>query len=376
MRILHINRNYIFNKLHSKLIEALDRQQGLKNFVFVPASKEQKVKFNVDCRTKVVKCFNLSDRYVYHLKQYKITRSIQKNFKINEFDLLHAYTLFTDGSCAYQLSKRYGIPYVVAIRNTDLNDFFAKIPFLRPYGRKILKNAKAIFFLSEEYKKILCKKYISDKQSALIEDKMYVIANGMDEFWLENLNNTHRVIDKNQVIKALYVGRIDRNKNIEATCRALQLLNERGYNFEFTVIGKVEDEAVFKALKKYSFVSYIPNMIKEDLIKEYRRHDMFVMPSFTETFGISYIEAMSQGLPVIYTKGQGFDGQFDEGSVGFHVVPNDPNNIADKIEELLVDYEKISQNCLRECVLFDWNSIANKYKAIYRLVTAEGSNSE
>ena len=376
MQILHINRNYIFNNLHSKLIEALDRQQGLKNLVFVPASKEQKVKFNVDYRTKVVECFNLDDRYVYHLKQYKITKAIQNKFNINEFDLLHAYTLFTDGSCAFRLSKRYGIPYVVAIRNTDINDFFAKIPFLRPYGRKILKNAQAIFFLSEEYKKTLCKNYISAKMSTLMEEKMYVIPNGMDEFWLKNLNNTHRVIDKNQVIKALYAGRIDRNKNIEATCKALQLLNDRGYNFEFTVIGKVEDEIVFRELKKYLFVSYIPNMVKEDLIKEYRRHDLFVMPSFSETFGISYIEAMSQGLPVIYTKGQGFDGQFNEGIVGFHVIPNDPNNIANKIEELLAGYEQISQNCLRECVSFDWNSIADKYKAIYRLVTAKGNNCE
>ena len=42
------------------------------------------------------------------------------------------------------------------------------------------------------------------------------------------------------------------------------------------------------------------------------------MLSIMETFGLVYAEAMSQGLPIIYTKGQGFDEQFDEGKVGYH----------------------------------------------------------
>lgn len=40
------------------------------------------------------------------------------------------------------------------------------------------------------------------------------------------------------------------------------------------------------------------------------------MPSHKETFGLVYAEAMSQGLPIIYTKNQGFDGQFPDGYVG------------------------------------------------------------
>jgi len=43
------------------------------------------------------------------------------------------------------------------------------------------------------------------------------------------------------------------------------------------------------------------------------------MPSITETFGLVYAEALSQGLPVLYTRGQGFDRQFEEGEVGYAV---------------------------------------------------------
>ena len=45
------------------------------------------------------------------------------------------------------------------------------------------------------------------------------------------------------------------------------------------------------------------------------------MTSLGESFGLTYAEAMSQGVPVIYSKGQGFDGQFKEGVVGYHVDP-------------------------------------------------------
>ena len=44
------------------------------------------------------------------------------------------------------------------------------------------------------------------------------------------------------------------------------------------------------------------------------------MPSRYETFGLVYGEAMSQGLPIIYSKGQGVDGYFKEGTVGYGVV--------------------------------------------------------
>ena len=59
------------------------------------------------------------------------------------------------------------------------------------------------------------------------------------------------------------------------------------------------------------------------------------MPSYTESFGLVYAEAMSQKLPVIYSKGQGFDGQFEEGLVGYHVSPYDVKDIANGILKAL-----------------------------------------
>ncbi|HGK7332802.1 TPA: glycosyltransferase [Streptococcus suis] len=66
------------------------------------------------------------------------------------------------------------------------------------------------------------------------------------------------------------------------------------------------------------------------------------MPSFHESFGLVYAEAMSQGMPVIYTRGQGFDGQFEEGVVGFSVDCIDEVEISNKIISIVKGFKFLS----------------------------------
>ena len=109
-------------------------------------------------------------------------------------------------------------------------------------------------------------------------------------------------------------------------------------------------------------------MPKEELINEYRSHDIFLMPSITEAFGLVYAEAMSQGLPVIYTKGQGFYGQFPEGCVGYAVDCKDPHDIANKIVKVLNDYKVISKACTEEVDKFAWQRISQDYSNLYHSI--------
>ncbi len=89
------------------------------------------------------------------------------------------------------------------------------------------------------------------------------------------------------------------------------------------------------------------------------------MPSIHETFGLVYAEAMSQGLPVIYSKSQGFDGQFEDGTVGHVVNSLDHNDIAEKIIKIFYDYETKSKNCIELFHKFDWKTIACEYLSLY-----------
>ena len=89
------------------------------------------------------------------------------------------------------------------------------------------------------------------------------------------------------------------------------------------------------------------------------------MPSFYESFGLVYAEAMSQGLPVIYTKGQGFDKQFSDGVVGYSVNPKNIEDIKEKIADIINNYETISNNCLNYVNKFFWENISSYYKNLF-----------
>ena len=97
----------------------------------------------------------------------------------------------------------------------------------------------------------------------------------------------------------------------------------------------------------------------------YRKSDIFIMPSYNETFGLVYLEAMSQGLPIIYTKREGIDGYFKEETVGYSVNPKDINDIAGKIEMIIHNYNRISKNCYNLVDNFSWDKISKIYHDTY-----------
>ena len=115
-------------------------------------------------------------------------------------------------------------------------------------------------------------------------------------------------------------------------------------------------------------MTYIPPQGKEDLMQIYRRNDLFVMPSHTESFGLVYAEAMSQGLPVIYTRGQGFDGQFPEGVVGWPVSDKDPQELANAIILCIQNYSKLHSAVIQNAKVFNWKDICEQYYKIYQCV--------
>lgn len=91
-------------------------------------------------------------------------------------------------------------------------------------------------------------------------------------------------------------------------------------------------------------------------------NDLFVMPSHSETFGLVYLEALSQGLPVLYTKGQGIDGVFTA-SVGEAVNSRSVSSIGDGIKKIIQKYD--SYKSIDDMSGYSWFSIAKKYKQIY-----------
>lgn len=367
IRVLHINCNYIGTTLHQLMIEHLDAL-GYSNQVFVPTYDKKSAVIEPNDNVCVSECFRKWDRLIFDYKQKKIRKGLESHITVADFDLIHAYTLFTDGNCARKLSQKHGMPYVVAVRNTDVNNFFRLMPHLRRRGVQIMRDAAAVFFLSEAYRKQVFEKYIPQKYWADIEKKTHIIPNGIDAFWFENTPAPEKMIDVKSV-KLVYAGRIDKNKNIPTTQKAMGILRKQGYSVALSVVGKIQDEREFQIIRKDPFTTYYPAMPKEKLIEIYRDSDIFVMPSFTESFGLVYAEAISQGLPVIYSKGQGFDNQFPEGTVGFHVAADDPESVADGIEKVINSFDAIRERTVISARKFNWDDISKRYVEIYQKVS-------
>ncbi|MDA1886860.1 glycosyltransferase [Bacillus cereus group sp. BY105LC] len=121
-------------------------------------------------------------------------------------------------------------------------------------------------------------------------------------------------------IKLLYAGRLDRNKNVAKSIKALSRI-EGNIQYNFTIVGDGEEkrhiEEVAKAYGISDRVNFTGVVSREETFKLMQEADIFIMVSKKETLGLVYLEAMAAGCIVIGTRGQGIDGVVIDGENGF-----------------------------------------------------------
>ncbi|MFR0823635.1 MAG: glycosyltransferase family 4 protein [Clostridia bacterium] len=372
MNILHIASYYISSKVYKELINAIyENNKEIEQQVYVPLKRKQLFGKNIIEDNKKIKILyskvhNQCDRIFYNIKINKSYKDVQKKVKMDFVDFMYAYTVFADGGVAYKINKKYGIPYIIVVRNSDINGYLKKMPFAKRYLERIVKNAKKVIFISPSMKKDLEKNLKNSEIIRNLQKKSVIIPNGINEFWHES-NKKAKLLADDKKLRLIQVSTLDKNKNLYATIDLVKKLNKMGYSTFLTIVGEGPLEKAYKryAIKqgmqeKIKFEHYISD--KEILRKLYCQQDIFVMLSKTETFGLVYIEAMSQGLPIIYSKNTGIDGYFKDGQVGFSIDSNTmQEDIRQNIEELINNYEKISRENIELSSQFKWKDIANKY---------------
>ena len=375
MQVLQICSYYAVNDLYKNLFSSL-RLNNIHSDIYIPCRPKNipKIIENNEFYDPVYnngdnlyeKLNNILAQYQFYMKNDNIYKYMRKMINLKKYSIIHSHSLFENGYLAYKAKKEFGTDYVVAVRNTDVNGYFKIAKHLRKIGVEIMKNAKKVVFISPSYKDFVLHNYVKEKDFEYINNKCVVEPNGIDNYWIGNILKEDKSLENRNEVRLIQVGRIDKNKNLDTSIEICKELRNRGIKSYIKIIGNGnEKENLKNKYKSLEYVKFYDKASKETLKEYYDDSDIFIMPSKYETFGLVYPEAMSRGLPVIYTKGQGFDKYFKDGEVGYPIQYDSVSEGVKVVIDIMSNYTFISNNAKDNSKRFSWDIISNDYKNIY-----------
>ncbi|MEM2875030.1 MAG: glycosyltransferase family 4 protein [Candidatus Hadarchaeales archaeon] len=186
------------------------------------------------------------------------------------------------------------------------------------------------------------------------EGKIRVVYNGVDEKKYdpdrippEKIDEFRRSIGVGNNPMILFVGRLTWVKGADTLVRAMPAVLKEVPNAKLVLLGKGDQEGFLRELIsqlgiKDSVICAFKYVPEEERIMYYAACDLAVFPSKYEPFGIVCTEAMSMGKPVV-VGARGVSGFREQvipsgpNRCGSHINPDDPNDIANFVLELLKD---------------------------------------
>ncbi|SES79855.1 phosphoheptose isomerase [Nitrosospira multiformis] len=281
------------------------------------------------------------------------TRDILRFIKAenNRYKLFHAH-FFMSGLVAADIKRKLGIPFIVTFHalakvrrlHQGGNDWFPDEGFA--IEERVITEADQIVALCPQDRDDLINLYEADL------GKITVIPNGFrpDEIYpIDKLfaRMALKLDPKEKII--LQLGRMVRRKGVDNVIKALGYMR-REHNFEarLLIVGGESDEPDPKTtpeigrLQKLAeaegagdLVTFVGRRPRDMLHYYYSACDVFTTTPWYEPFGITPLEAMACGTPVIGSNVGGIKSTVMDGRTGFLVPPNDPASLGRRIIELL-----------------------------------------
>lgn len=207
------------------------------------------------------------------------------------------------------------------------------------------------------------------------EDRIAVIPNGVDTVAF----SAHRDAEAKPRASILFVGRCyPSQKGLEVLVRSLPLLEARPRPHVRIVGedwgGRSVVRAMASRLGVQDCVTLAGPVSSRELVSEYARADVFVLPSLFESFPIVLLEAMAAGLPVVATRVGGVPDVVVEGETGLLVPPADPEALAHAMDRLLEDDSlraTLGRAGRERSRLYSWERIAAMTRGVYEAVVGE-----
>jgi glycosyltransferase involved in cell wall biosynthesis len=210
----------------------------------------------------------------------------------------------------------------------------------------------------------------------ILKEKIQIIPFGTT---VEDFFNGNFLKKEDKKIRILFAGRLIERKGVHILLRAFKKVVECFENVELIIAGdgpwrkKLEDLTFELGIKEK--VIFKGHLNKNELEEEYKKADIFVLPSIhdekgdTETLGVVLIEAMEFNVPVIATNVGGIPDIVKDGYNGILVPEKDINALSDAIIKLMKD-KKLRENLSRNAKTyikekFSWDKIIKDLKEIY-----------
>lgn len=151
-------------------------------------------------------------------------------------------------------------------------------------------------------------------------------------------------------INIFCIGKYQERKNHQMMIEVVEELLPR-YDLHLTIAGEKSNsfhEAYYRKVSDYvkahgleDRVTFLSNLKKEDVAKEYRKADVYVLPSTGEPAAVTPLEAMAHSVPAVCGTGNGTAGYIDPGRTGYVFKDNDREDLKDKLEKLISDRENL-----------------------------------
>lgn len=275
-------------------------------------------------------------------------KRIRSLLEAHQIQVIHAHYIFSDGMLAYLINRSFGIPYVIT---THHERYYFDHSYSREMALRILGNASFVLplnYTNAQYFK------------SLGIQNVEVSPLGFNTAFLKNQKpkgkGPVRIFTASVLIKL---------KNIDQVIRAVASLIT-SYDITYSIIGKGEEKENLEKLVKslglddiVNFIDHVPHEEMPDLMHD---HDIFIMPSYFETFGRVFFECMAMGIPIICAQNSGIHGIFKEKEEGLSVDHQSVENIAEGLSYLLSDPEerrRIGRNGQKLASKYTWDRVAN-----------------
>lgn len=280
-----------------------------------------------------------------HFYQFSWPLSRWLSRHMESYDLAHIHALFSYASIpAAYAARRWTVPYIIRPLGT-LNRWgmqnrrrrLKKLSF-HLIERRILAGAAGIHYTSEQER--------LEASELGINGRSTIVPLGVELGPIEALPSRGwlraRAPHLAQHILMLFLSRLDRKKGLDLLLRSFALVRTRRSDVTLVVAGSGEPgfEASLRqeaaALGIADNVFWAGFLAGQEKVAALADADLFVLPSYSENFGVSVVEAMASGLPVVVSDRVGIHREVASTGAGI-VVPCDVEALADATLTLIAD---------------------------------------